>query len=389
MTANLAPALLAQEEFLFHRDERLPHTSRLRAAPTEAELEQRTSLSNRAYPLAKVVGNPEARKRLSRSVRAALRRYNHVCNDLAFLFTGPKGVGKTNLARRLAESLGLPFVEISPACLKTAQDLFIEIKNGLEAAGLPLVELVSKGKGIYIMPPCVIFIDECHDLKKKPRVVTALLKAVAINDQTLRTEQGYTIKTNNVMWLMATTDRGDLFDALDDRFTEIPLNLYTKQEIQEIVWLNYGQDQAKDGKPELPWEACGLVAYYRSRHPRKALEFAREVRLAKHSGNTWQQAVEEVAKDCGIDKWGMDRRLVQILTTLGKKPVAKDRLPTLIGVKEAELQKFHLPFLICDTADQPAYITVTSAGYTITRAGLAELDKRGIPHNGSKALGER
>jgi Holliday junction resolvasome RuvABC ATP-dependent DNA helicase subunit len=233
----------------------------------------------------------------------------------------------------------------------------------------------------------VVFIDECHDLKSKPRVVTALLKAIAPNDLTLRTEQGHHVKTDNVTWVMATTDRGDLFDALDDRFTEIRLNLYTKPEIRQIVFMNYGKGVG-DGKPELTWEACGLVAHYRARHPRKALEFAREVRLAKSAGVSWERAVEEVAADCSIDRWGMDARHVQILTVLGHKPVAKERLPALIGVKGAELENFHLPFLLSETADQRAFVTVTGAGYTITEAGQAELDKRGIAHAGSKARGE-
>jgi hypothetical protein len=45
-----------------------------------------------------------------------------------------------------------------------------------------------------------------------------------------------------------------------------------------------------------------------------------------------------------------------------------------------------MPPLITATADEPALVAVTSKGYSITRAGLKELERRGIPHQGDAAM---
>jgi hypothetical protein len=214
--------LLSQEERLFHRDERYPHTHDYVPAPSEEVRIQLTDLGNPTNPLSQVQGNDEARKRLCHAAFTALGRYNHVCNDVAFLLTGPKGAPKKDIARRFAELLRLPFIEINSATIRTAHDIFIEISNALKRAKLPLVE--CKGPGRYVLPPCVVFFADCHDLKQqKPPVWTTLLQAVGSHAPTLRTEQGVHVQTLHATWMLATSERADLMDGLPDRFTELSL----------------------------------------------------------------------------------------------------------------------------------------------------------------------
>jgi hypothetical protein len=216
--------LLAQEERSFHRDERYPQTHGLSPAPSDEARIRLTDLANPENPLGQVQGNDQARKRLCHAAFTALSRYNHVCNDVAFLLTGPKGDYKKEIARRFAELLRLPFIEIDSATIKTAHDVFIEMSNALKRAKLPLVE--CKGPGRYVLPPCVILLDDCDGLKKQPKAWTLILLAVAIfHDPKLRTEQGVHVHTNQATWLLATTNRADLFDGLPERFTELALTL--------------------------------------------------------------------------------------------------------------------------------------------------------------------
>ena len=53
-----------------------------------------------------------------------------------------------------------------------------------------------------------------------------------------------------------------------------------------------------------------------------------------------------------------------------------------------ELEKFVMPALLVATTDDPAMVVVTNKGYAITRRGLEELDRRGIPHRGEEVVAE-
>lgn len=345
------------------------------AAPSDAERLSLVDSRSPKSPFSKFIGNEKAVRKLQTAAYKALGQYNHMMRDLAFAIFGPSSAGKTTLARLYAETVGLPFVEISPKAVKSVDDVFKEIKRVLEAEGLPLVEVIRRGH--YILPPVVILIDEVHALTDG--VVQGLLKATEFNDALMATESGKTINTFNVTWIIATTDEGKLFDAFRTRFSPVVLKYLNKADVAKVV---------KMANPDLSDEVAALVAHYNSRITRKALEFARYMRLVKdmQAGMSWEQVAKQVAEDEGIDEHGMQDVHLKILRALGQGPIARNRITLVAGRKEEEVERFILPWLLTETDDQAAPITVTAKGYTITEAGLAELEKRGIHHKGSKAL---
>jgi len=358
---------VAQEQAIFHKDASIPGTEMLPDAPTTEERRHRVDfVNNPACPLFRFIGNDHARRKLAEAANMALKRGNHCCRELAVFLSGPASVGKTTLAKLFSELLELPFVEIQPRSIVNVNDLFTSICNQVGEFGLPVVAV--RGSKHYRLPPCIIFVDEVHGLSQK--VVDALLKACEGKDCVLMTERGEVVDCRYVCWFIATTESGDLFDAFESRFDEVQLRYYTREELSRIVRLN---------NPDLDPDVCRLIAKFQ-RLPRKLLRFADAMRNKKemHSGMTWEQVALEVARDSGIDEFGMGGKHLDILKSLKKKPVAKDRLPIMIGVKKPELEKKLMPLLLCTTADQPALVEVASDGYRITEAGIAELGKRGL-----------
>lgn len=342
--------------------------------PSDEERRWRIDRDNPKSPFSKFIGNERAVRKLQAVAFDALGRPDHLCRELAFAFYGPASSGKTTLARLFAETVELPFLEVSPKSVRTMDDLLKEIDRTLTVEGLPLVEVVRRN--YYVLPPMVIFIDEVHALTDS--VVQGLLKATEYNDATLVTESGKTVNCYNVCWMIATTDEGKLFDAFRTRFSPVELRYLGKSDVARIVKL---------ANPDLSDEVCELVAHYNSRIPRKALAFARYMRLVKNmdQSRTWEQVARDVASDEGIDEFGMHETHLRILSALGQGPVARSRMPIVAGRKQEEVERFIMPWLLTTTEDQPALVTVTPKGYTITRAGLAELDKRGISYRNDVA----
>jgi len=334
---------------------------------------------NPKFELNHFVGNKEAVRRLSRAVFAALGRENRDCSDYSFAICGPASTGKTYLAKLFAKVIGLPFVVIEPQSVKKVQDIFDEIEKACVEFKGHDISLVEYDGGRYFLPPMVVFIDEVHNLKNS--VVQGLLKATEPNDRLMVTENGYEVKTDKVCWMIATTDRGDLFDAFDTRFQKVNLRLYSRDEMAKIIKMN---------NPDWDDDICRIVAKYNSQVPREALAFARDMRVEQEmSGDDWESVATTVAKDHEIDEYGMTFKRVEILRALGQNPVSVEQLPFVIHVKKEELKKFIMPPLMSRTPDQEPMVTVSNKGYTITLAGLAELDRRGIPNRGLKAMPEQ
>jgi Holliday junction resolvasome RuvABC ATP-dependent DNA helicase subunit len=357
--------VIAQEQFIFHQDPAVPESEGMPPPPTAEERRWMVDFTNnKDCPLYRYVGNDHARRKLAEAAFVALKRGNHCCRELSVFLSGPASVGKTSLMKLFAEMIRLPFIEIQPRSIVSVNDLFRAIRTQMEEKGLPIKPL-ENGKN-FRLPPCILFIDEVHGLSQ--RVIDALLKACEGKECTLVTERGEVIDCQYVTNAIATTEGGDLFDAFETRFDEVRLNYYTREQLAKIVQIN---------NPDLSLEVCKLIARF-ERLPRRLLRFADSMRNKKemYGDWSWEKIALEVATDNGIDEFGMPAKHLEILKAIKAKPIAKDRLPVLVGVKKAELEKKLLPLLLCNTLDQPAMVEVTGEGYTITAAGIAELGKR-------------
>jgi len=330
---------------------------------------------NPNFQLNKFIGNKKAKRRLSRAIFSAFSKPNRSCAEYSFAFCGSASTGKTYLTKLFANSLEIPFVSIEPQSIRKIHDIFLEIEKICFKFSIDIA-LKENEDGNYIFPPMVVFIDEVHNLRKS--IVQGLLKATEPNDRSMTTEEGICISTKNVCWMIATTDRGNLFDAFDTRFQKVNLRLYSKREMAKIIKLN---------NPDWDIKTCSLVAKYNSHVPREAIAFAKDMRVEfEMKGSTLPKAARIVAKDHGIDRYGMTLARIEVLKAIGQRPVSVSQLQYVIHVKEDELKKFILPPLLARTPDQEPLVTISTRGCTITPEGLKELDKRKLPHRGVNAM---
>lgn len=343
-----------------------PTDPRGRKAPSMEWKRSRIDRTNPSSPFSKFIGNDRAIKKMQVAAFQALGHPNHLMRDISFAIFGPASAGKTTLARIYAETVGLPFVEVSPKAITQVDDLFKAIDNVLRGHNLPLIEETPNH---YRLPPCVIFIDEVHALTDS--VVQGLLKATEFNDAVMATESGKVVNTHNATWMIATTDEGKLFDAFRTRFNPVQLKYLTKAEVAKVI---------KMANPELDDETCGLVAHYNPRVPRKALEFARLMKMyaGMEVGASMADIARQVAADEGIDQWGMHEVYLKVLKALRAGPVSRKRMSVVVGRKDEEVERFIMPFLMTETEDQPALVSVSRRGYQLTEAGEDELRKREV-----------
>lgn len=129
------------------------------------------------------------------------------------LFSGPRSVGKTELAKRYAKAKGFNFVTLEKTTLAPAR--FKRLLLDLSAE-----------------QPTLFFIDEVHALP--PSVQDMLLTACEPNDKKI-TLMGTVFDLKRCSFIAATTNIGKLSSAFQSRFTILEMEEYTDSDIAEIL----------------------------------------------------------------------------------------------------------------------------------------------------------
>ena len=244
----------------------------------------------------------------------------------SYLFTGNPSTGKTELARRMARSLALPFVSLDGRGLASRERLFELIDGRLRDDGQQPTRVGTQYQRPELeYPPLVVFVDEVHLVpgSVQESLLTALEpreRSVLLSDRVARLPR--------VTFLFATTRPSEVDMAFRTRCTEIPLQDYTEEEVAIIVGLEH---------PDWPEPLRRRIARYGRLVPRLALEFARELAdealVSEYQERDLSGHLDEVRRTRLVDENGLGRIDIEYLELLASegRPLGERNIMTMLG----------------------------------------------------------
>ena len=245
---------------------------------------------------------------------------------------GPPGLGKTTLARIIANELGVPFYQTSGPSIGKPGDL-AGILAGIEPRG-------------------VLFIDEIHRLSIE--VEEVLYSAMEDFFIDILVGQGQTARTmrmpiNPFTLIGATTRVASLSSPLLTRFgIQERLDFYDQESLATILRRSaiiWSIDLHAEGASELAKRSRGTPRIA-NRLLRRARDFA-EYHSIKHID---RDVVSETLIRLEIDNLGLDRMDRIILKTIRDQyqggPVGLDTLAATIGEEKSTIEEVYEPYLL-------------------------------------------
>lgn len=287
---------------------------------------------------------------------------------------GPKSTGKTELSRRLASALGVPYLPLSETGLGDIDQLADRMQERVREAGAPMIVVDRQGgQAVLRSPPMLVFIDEVHQLNA--RVQDTLLPVLEADDRMLRGSR-VTIDARDVSFVIATTDWGKLREPFRSRVRAVMLEPYSTEQVAQMLRFRIEAASREGGTgadvdpavTQLSDDALVAIATAARVVPRVALDLLREIGMALRI-RVCEPSVDAVwahlQRMVPCDRNGLTTRDHQYLRIVANRgPIGLDNIATELGVDRSNVAGAIEPFLV-----QMGWVQRAATGRTLTPNG--------------------